>query len=238
MHAQTHTQTNMVMCTMLKRETGHSYFCSALQTVKLMIQRGKREMQTGVEGGRGEESEGVRQMRGQWSVCGVWRSLSKCEGKCVYVVQCVSHVELGFALLTSHTFPPVTKGKYIHTLKCTVIQHAAGCPGCALYALYALYALHGLYECVLSSSECVQMDLLHCVKLSVKTWLISTPGSGNFLFFSLVLDFTLHLRHCLINYFFIFIYLAPVSRTWSQMESNQMYSSTVLKCSFCCTHIF
>ena len=35
----------------------------------------------------------------------------------MYVVQYVSAVELGFALLTSYTFPPVTKGKYIHTLR-------------------------------------------------------------------------------------------------------------------------
>lgn len=48
-----------------------------------------------------------------------------CEGKCV------SAVELGFTLPTSHAFPPVTKGKYIHTQKCPVIQWASGRAGCS-----------------------------------------------------------------------------------------------------------
>lgn len=132
---------------------------------ELMIQRGKREGTRSrpvwrEERGGERRGRGVRQTRGQWSVCGVWRSLSKCEGKCVYVIQCVSAIELGFALLTSHTFPPVTKGKYIHTPKCTVIQHARGCPDCLLYALHCMcICAHG------TVCMCV-----HCHHHSVCRW--------------------------------------------------------------------
>lgn len=73
-------------------------------------------------GGRGR----ARQTRARWSVGGVWRAGSKREGRCVQAVQCVSPLELDFALLTSCTFPPVTKSKYIHTLKCTVIRSDLG----------------------------------------------------------------------------------------------------------------
>ena len=73
----------------------------------------------------------------------------------MYVVQCVSAVELGFALLTSHTFPPVTMGKYTLSPKCTVIQHASGCPGCTLNVCDAHTAQH---LCALSSSQRVHLD--------------------------------------------------------------------------------
>lgn len=68
---------------------------------------------------------------GQRSACGVRRSLSKCEGKCVYAAQCVSAASWvsHFSPLThSHLSPSVN----IYREKCTVICHALGCPAYAL----------------------------------------------------------------------------------------------------------
>lgn len=69
-------------------------------------------------GDKGEpQPTGHKQARGRRSVGGVWRASGS---------QCGSALELDFALLTSCTFPPVTKSKYIHTLKCTVIRSDLG----------------------------------------------------------------------------------------------------------------
>lgn len=76
--------------------------------------------------GAKDEPGSARQPRGRRSVGGVWRARSKREGRCVQALQCVSALELDFALLTSCTFPPVTKSKYIHALKCTVTQSELG----------------------------------------------------------------------------------------------------------------
>lgn len=57
---------------------------------------------------------------------GAWRARSKREGRCARAPQCVSALELDFALLTSCTFPPVTKSKYTHALKRTVTRSELG----------------------------------------------------------------------------------------------------------------
>lgn len=145
------TWTNMVFCTLcnvnviiLLSSTSHNHreiAHSKCVAVKLMIQRGKREgtrSRPVWREGWWEEVGGTRQTKGS-GLCVVCEDLCpSVRGKCVSVVQCVSAVELGFTLLTSHTFPPVSKGKYIHAQKCTVIQHASGCPDCT----HCMYCPH------------------------------------------------------------------------------------------------
>lgn len=134
----------------------------------MMMQRGKREETRGrlvwKEGGGGESDR-----RGAvvcvWCVkisVQVWGEVCVRRGR---VCVCVSAVELGFTLLTSHTFPPVTKGKYIHTQKCTVIEDTPGYPGCTLYVLYVTHT-HMHSVCALSESHCEFANFMH-VRISL-----------------------------------------------------------------------
>lgn len=93
---------------------------------------------------------------GQRSVCGVRRSLSKCEGKCVYAAQCVSAASWvsHFSPLThSHLSPSVN----IYREKCTVICHALGCPAYALCIICMHCTSSFIYICIVSlwcADEC------------------------------------------------------------------------------------
>lgn len=103
------------------------------------LKRGRRKKwcyPVGKEREQGEDRCGGGRLgawadEGQRSACGVRRSLSKCEGKCVYAAQCVSAASWvsHFSPLThSHLSPSVN----IYREKCTVICHALGCPAYAL----------------------------------------------------------------------------------------------------------
>lgn len=109
----------------------------------------------------------------------------------MYVVLRVSAVELGFALLTSHTFPPVTMGKYIHTLKCTVIQRALVQ---AAHCMHCMYSRHN--TCIYVQCHHVQNNFFIVIDS------LSPLASGRML----------NKYQCLINVCLIFIYVVVVSQ--------------------------
>lgn len=96
-------------------------------------------------GGNLEGREGVRQTWGS-GLCVVCEDLCpSARGSVCTASKCVSAFELGFALLTSCTFPPVTKGKYIHTAECTVMQ-----PRIQTSRLHAARTMHNVYLCIVT----------------------------------------------------------------------------------------
>lgn len=105
----------------------------------------------------GEGGWGAWADEGQRSACGVRRSLSKCEGEvCVCRPVCIC-CELGFTLLTSHTFPPVTKCKYIQREMHSHLPCIGLSSLCPVYNLYALYKQLHIYKCIVSlwcADEC------------------------------------------------------------------------------------
>lgn len=138
-HAHKHTHPTL-FCNVIcpeRRDSPIVFLCTAA-VLELMMQRGKREATAaaGRCGGQGGEGEGAQTdgeggaVSGLRVVCEDLRpSVRGSVCVCVCLVRCVSAVELGFALLTPRAFPPVTEGKYIHTLKCTVSRCTPGCPG-------------------------------------------------------------------------------------------------------------
>lgn len=135
-HAQ-HIHISIFSSRQQRDSTLMSLYCVA---VKLMIQRGKREgtrsRPVWREGGREGGGRGGADRRGASGLCVVCEDLcpsvrgSACTSSSVYLLSSwVSHFS---PLAHSHLSP---RGKYIRTLKCTVMQHASGCPGCTLVAL-------------------------------------------------------------------------------------------------------
>lgn len=129
---------------------------------KPMITRGKRE------GARRGLVWGGRELGRRGSVVCVWCgkiSVQVWGEVCVYAAQCVTPAKLGFTLLTSHTFPPVTKCKYIQREMHSHLPCIGMSSLCPVYNLYALYRKQ-----------------LHALSVSSVCWCISCTLLGRILF--------------------------------------------------------
>lgn len=115
--------------------------------------RGNKEKTGMGEGGWGPGQTRGSGLRVVWCAkisVQVWGEVCVCRPVCICC-------ELGFTLLTSHTFPPVTKCKYIQREMHSHLPCIGLSSLCPVYNLYALYKQLHIYKCIVSlwcADEC------------------------------------------------------------------------------------